>query len=402
MPGTSALGKRTPNNRPDDGRYAPALKQRRRDLPGVSGLLSAYAGTAPTVTLSGANAGTSITNAVHLYTVQQLGALTCVGAVLTSYSGSFDGSATGPSSITPFNGTSFQVYRIGLLTDAPVVEFQYRGVSSAYRVWVDGQPVTLAGTALPGGGAFYRVVVTFSTRAIRRVEVETDTGHLVEICIGPTDTIFPSQPRKGIRGVVMGDSYVEGTGATNRFTTFAQTFGQLAGWSETIASGSGGTGYLNVGAQSGRVKFRDRFANDVAAFSPDVILFTGGRNDNGYATLSAIQTEATALFNLAKSSLPSAACYVTGCFPASATEAASTSLLAVNAVIQAAAAGAGFPFLDVMGANAYITGGGRVGGGTGNGNADNLTSNDGVHPSQLGHDTLARVLFSRYSAALAA
>jgi lysophospholipase L1-like esterase len=55
-----------------------------------------------------------------------------------------------------------------------------------------------------------------------------------------------------------------------------------------------------------------------------------------------------------------------------------------------------------MVSNAYITGTGRLGATTSNGNADVLTSTDGVHPSPAGHDTLARVLLHRYAAALPA
>ena len=46
--------------------------------------------------------------------------------------------------------------------------------------------------------------------------------------------------------------------------------------------------------------------------------------------------------------------------------------------------------LDVMGAHAYITGNGDAGAAFGSSNADVLTSADGVHPTQAGHDELAR------------
>lgn len=72
-----------------------------------------------------------------------------------------------------------------------------------------------------------------------------------------------------------------------------------------------------------------------------MILFTGGRNDNGSAAASAVGAEAAALFALARTTLPHAACYVSSIFPASATEAADTGLNAVSAAIRTAATGAG-------------------------------------------------------------
>jgi lysophospholipase L1-like esterase len=47
-----------------------------------------------------------------------------------------------------------------------------------------------------------------------------------------------------------------------------------------------------------------------------------------------------------------------------------------------------------------LTGNGNAGSPTGTGNADVLTSADGVHPTQAGHDELGRQLFERLRAQL--
>jgi lysophospholipase L1-like esterase len=378
-----------------------AFGLRRRELPGTAGLLTAYGSGGPTVALGAANGPPSVFTGV----APNGPLVTTVGAVLAETS-ALDPASYGSVSISPISGNSFQVWRAGMTTDAPVINFQVRGNTAQYRVWVDGHPLTLTPSTLPGGGAFYMISVTFSGRAIRRVDLEIDSGLLAGIFVDATDTVFAPVSHKGIRAVIIGDSYTEGTGADSRLTAWGQTFGQLCGWAETVVSGSGGTGYVypgpGTGNYVGRVKYRDRFANDVAAFSPDVIVFTGGRNDVGNATPTAVQAEATTLFALAQSTVPGVRCFVTSTFPASATEAADTSLTAVSNAIKAAAQAAGFPFLDLMGSNAYITGTGHVGAPTGSGNADHLTSSDGVHPSQLGHDMLARAVFSRFVAALPA
>lgn len=364
-------------------------RPRRRDLPGLPSLLTAYTGTAPTLTTSAANAAVTIASPQYVgYTNAADPHLGVFGAKLAWAQD--DASALTPSSVVPTDGNSFQTYRAGIVTDAPLIGFNVRGTGIPYRFWVDGHPLSLTASTLPGGGAFYWLYLDFGgVRATRAIEMEMDSGHLAAIAVGSGDLAMPAAKR-GLRGVILGDSYAEGTGSTTRFTSWAQTFGQLCGWGETVVAGSGGTGYLATGSPTytGRQAFRTRFDAVVTVHNPDVVVVAGGRNDTSGFTTSQVGTEAAALFAKAQSALPNAQLVVTSTFPISSSEV--TSMQPYSDAIASAASAAGAVYLDVMGSNAYI------------GGTTNLLSGDGVHPNQAGHDALARALFRRYAAALPA
>jgi lysophospholipase L1-like esterase len=145
------------------------------------------------------------------------------------------------------------------------------------------------------------------------------------------------------------------------------------------------------------VPYRGRVRNDVLAWRPDVVVVTGGRNDSGFSAVRE-RAEATALFRQIRAALPHVVLIVTSAFPASQAEARNARLLALSEAIRAGSVGLADHYLDVMGNHAYITGNGDAGAPSGSGNADVLTSADGVHPTQAGHDELARQLFLRLRA----
>lgn len=374
----------------------PPWGPRARDLPARVGPLTATT-RPPAVQVSGANAPSALPDPVSLTEASPL--LTVLGARLTR---ALDPQAALPDSVSPISANSFQPYAVEFDTDAPMLEFGYRAVGGRYRIWIDDQPTVLTPVEDAGGGAFFRTLVTFGDRALRHVRFEVDGTRFTEVVVGRADTVLPA-PRRGLRAVIVGDSFVEGTGAAARFTGFAPTLGRLVGWGDVWASGSGGTGYLTsgpgTGTYTGRVAYRDRIAADCLAFSPQVVMVTGGRNDSRLPQRE-VQAEALALFSRIRADLASAQLIVTSVFPASAVEAQSRELRAVSDAISTSAEAAGAVFLDVMGPNAYITGDGRDQAPTGRGNSDVLTSADGVHPTQLGHEVLARALLQRYAVTL--
>ncbi|MDP9417365.1 MAG: SGNH/GDSL hydrolase family protein [Actinomycetota bacterium] len=375
---------------------AAPLIPRASELPGESGIPTASTAP-PTVTLSAANAGTSLASA-RTYTETATSVVRTLKAHLTR---SLDSAAAYPDSITPISTRSFQVYQTELRTDAPKVEVRFRAVGGRYRIWVDGHPISLSPRKDPGGGAFYRAKLTFPSRALRNIRFESDATRFTGFTVTSSDKVaLTPAPRK--RAVIIGDSITEGARANARFLGYAHTLCQLAGWTDCWVAGSGGTGYLANGAPAytNRVKFRSRIVNDAISRNPNVVLISGGRNDGAF-TATQVQSESLALFKQIRSALPNAEIIVTSTYPATEREAYNTGLLARSNAIKTSAKGLANFYLDIMGSASYITGNGNAGAPTGGGNSDIYTSSDGVHPTQAGHNALARQLFKRYKAQLA-
>jgi lysophospholipase L1-like esterase len=366
---------------------------RARDLPGEAGLPT-VAARPPQLTLSPANAATTIPSPVDLTESSRL--LVTRGAHLSRR---VDPLSAHSDSITPISSTAFQAYSIEISTDAPVLEIGFRAVGGRYRVWVDGHPTSLAPTSAPRDGAFYRLKVRFPSRGTRAVRFESDESRFTRFTVSTTDGVVPARAA-GQRAVVIGDSFAEGARADARFLAFGQTLCYLSGWTDCWVAGSGGTGYLATGASfPNRVKYRDRIVNDLTKWRPDVVVVTGGRNDGRFPPAQE-QAEALALFRQIRSALPTSLLIATSLFPSGRDEATSRTFVALSNAIRSSSSGLADYYLDVVGSHAYITGNGDAGAPTGSGNADVLTSGDRVHPTQAGHDELARQLFRRFRSQL--
>ena len=189
--------------------------------------------------------------------------------------------------------------------DGQQFEFSTKGFAgSAYRLMVYGQYVSATPTAGPGAaGSLYLTLVNFGSRATRRIRIEgSATFYFGGLNIGPNDTPpWPSSLPVGPRVVVMGDSFVGGTGASGAtVNAWFDTMAKLLGWRDVWATGLGGTGYLATGAF---VKFRDRVVADVINQSPDIVVVAGGINDTAF-TKAQIQTEAGLLYAQIRAALP--------------------------------------------------------------------------------------------------
>lgn len=304
-------------------------------------------------------------------------------------------------------------------TTAPDLELYLldkAGVSGQYRIKADGQYLAtgLQGPHKADGGLnWQRITWGDGSAAWRRPRLyEIEAGPLFRfggVKLPAVDTLWPAPVADGLTLLVHGDSFVEGTGASGGALVppFAAQVGLLLGQPNTVTSGLGGTGFLNT-ANGQRATFGQRLATDVLPFAPDVVVETGGINDDGLvgAGAGAVQAAVTAWLAALTAALPAVRVFMTGPMsPGSAGDAGS------NALVRDAkrAAAASFPdhvlFLDNI-AEAWVAGTGRSGAPKGDGNADWVTGGadgtDATHPTDAGHAYLARRVAGGIAAALAA
>ena len=273
---------------------------RKRDRPDPQ-LVQQVMATPPTVTIGGSGAASTIASAQSINSVVNNAA-----SPVFSYAGAPQVVMAGvaypdymfvrSSSVTTTNTFSSPM-TIEFEFDGPIFEFYMKGLTGqAFRLRVDGKLATLApNTAIPTDGGLYLIKVDLSTRANRRIQIELSGGYFGGLRIGPNDTVWPLSQKRGIRCVILGDSYTEGTGSTAAVSGYWKTFADLMNWTDVVNSGVGSTGYLAT--SGGRVKFRDRLNADILAYTPDVVIVAGGHNDTGFVN-SDIQAEAALLFAL--------------------------------------------------------------------------------------------------------
>lgn len=260
-----------------------------------------------------------------------------------------------------------------------------------HRVWADGNLIgtTPAVTGTPTGGELWYLVTLPDARP-RNIRIDFNGGtHFGGINIESTArTIGYPTLKKGPRCIILGDSFTEGTGASDVFRSYVNRLGLHMGWGDTWASGSGGTGYLATpaGFNPPRVTFRSRVTTDVINQNPNIVIIAGGYNDYGTYTPGQVGTEAGLLFDAIINGLPNAEVIVIG--PWSSKGGYQSGDSGESDAIKAQAVSRGLYFID-PGGESWITGTGRVGATTGVGNADTYISSDGIHPSDAGHAYLA-------------
>jgi hypothetical protein len=318
-------------------------------------------------------------------------------------------SAVSPYWVGSFGSTpspSFGGLGVEFCFDGSVFDIRLQGQGVGIRIMVNGQysmPQRITSRVAPSGGqGTYRHTVTFPNRANRRIRIELGpTAQFSGITCGTADTIWPPDWPKGPRVIVAGDSYA-GNGDPDLYPS---TLGGLLGWGDVWTTALGGTGYLAVGSF---VKLRDRIATDVIAFNPDIIVFSVGHNDCGFATKAQIQAECTLLYAQVRAALPNVKLITTG--PLWHNGSPDQGVIDCRDAIAAAVAtdtGAHL-FIDNIGAIApgvsllgWMRGTGRTNAPTGSGNADVYTSNDAVHPSQPdGQNYLGQRIASAITAAM--
>jgi lysophospholipase L1-like esterase len=325
----------------------------------------------------------------------------------------------------------------------------------AYRVWVDGAPLTLDQQKVTVTAASNQIIsvdfsATTNPTGPRVVELEVNDPWLAGVSIGPTDTLERwKTPRPTLLG--FGDSHTAGANGVAVGDTWLTWAARQLGM-DPINMGIGGSGFLQAaGGGTTAPNFRARITPDVTSMTPDVVVFLGGYNDVSVSTAAAIQTEATLAYQQLVAENPNSVIIPTGPFQQS--QAIGASMKAQDDAQRAAAVAAGLganyvSFVDplnlygstadwtastayvlgdtVRSANAvwkcvsahtsgatfatdqptrwratsFNTGTGKSTALAGNGNADVNISSDGIHSTAQGHRNLALFLASEIARVL--
>ncbi|MFZ1250159.1 MAG: SGNH/GDSL hydrolase family protein [Candidatus Microsaccharimonas sp.] len=329
---------------------------------------------------------------------------------------------TGGSSQNARSRGRYRFVHTGQLFEA---YFRMRGSSFNYRLYVDGLPTTTDMISVPiTASNRYYIKVEFNTVATRTIAFEVHDPEFGGIIIGPTDSI--RRPERGLLVAGMGDSHTMGANGVAWTDTWLRRSADALGLQFANVA-IGGTGYLN--GTTGN--FRNRLSPDLFPLKPDVVILEGSWNDSS-ATEPQLQAEATYVFGQIRQALPNALLIAAG--PWVTSHNLSTTLDAHDATLRAQAEASGWngyiSYRDPLGlktstaqwaastayalgdmvirngfvqlcvsshtststfdqtkwrSTAMVGGSGRVGATAGNGNADILVSNDGVHGTSLAH-----------------
>lgn len=288
------------------------------------------------------------------------------------------------------------------------VEFDFTGTEIAWlsrlyqpdsRVWifVDGQPVTeIAISADPissGVGSSVSVRLRFGSSRRRRITAYFQGSECRGFYKLAADTMTPATYAVAKKKMaVLGDSWSGGALGMNQLEAWPLMAGAIMGV-ELANCGLGGTGYvagsLPYGAAS-RI-------NPIVEWAPDYLVIYGSIND-GPTGLSAA---ARALYDNLATASTGTKIIVVGVQQRG--NVVTPLHVSNNEVLRAAAAASPNVkgFIDQIGQKVF-TGTGLVGTLKGDGNADYLLGNDGVHPTRIGHRYIATWLASQLSVYLQA
>jgi lysophospholipase L1-like esterase len=267
------------------------------------------------------------------------------------------------------------------------------GGTAPHIITVDGlvaANITDAALAAAGisGGDFARIPLTFTDARQRIIGYSqaTAASEFPGFDIAPAFPLaYPATLPKGPRFMISGDSFTEGTGSNGGFP-YAQWVAWHMGWPDVWQAGSGSTGYV---ADGQRLALIDRYQNDLINQAPDILVIAMGINDlTSYASTPATVTAAAAtIWDAVIAQLPATELVIVGPWSPKGGVYTDETLMALDAELHAMAKTRGLRFISPI-QEGWITGNGKVGATTGNGNADLYTSNDGTHPSPAGHEYL--------------
>jgi hypothetical protein len=297
-----------------------------------------------------------------------------LGTTMTVVSAYYFVTPSFPTSVSPNYCVEFDYY-------GTKFEYGYQGVGNlCTRVWVDGQPAETPYTSdATQDGAIHLRPVTFGSAGWRRIRIDLAVPFW-GVNTGPTDTVVPT-PVPTERLLVIGDSYGNGTGSSAGFNCYAHTMGQMLGYTAIKSLSVGSTGLL-AGAT-----YRSRAA-DWSAVGATAAAIQLSVNDNGSST-AAIAAELALLVPIVKALPTVKDVWVLGTAAKGGGDVASR--LAREPALAAAAAAAGVPYVSLISPYALWSGTGYAGATTGVGNSDIMMYSDNAHPSQAGHDMIAKV-----------
>jgi lysophospholipase L1-like esterase len=352
--------------------------------------------TPPTVTVITDTGATTITGATRRLPSRDGSDFTYLGATYANVGtvGSYT-NCYRQTGLTIANaaGQIGNLLRFEFETDTDQLEILVRSEDSThskYRIWVDGELANATESAVIGSSTSWRrIKIVFATATNRRITFEGQEMTFGGIWALPTRTTWPTSRDVGPKVIVVGDSYGTSFDTDVKWVwdSYAVVAGRLLNWNVNPSFVSG-TGYLQDGFGTGEANYGARFATDVAALSPDIVVFTGGTNDNGYIPLTLVQTAITSLFAAAKAALPTTRFLVLS--PWRPTDTLYTSLNTIAGYLYAQAVANGFTYVGQP--IEYIQGTGTVAAPTGVGNSDFYTLADAYHLNPAGYELLGRRL----------
>lgn len=256
-----------------------------------------------------------------------------------------------------------------------------------------GNTATLAfsDTGLAGGATLTRIFSSQSSRRMRRILLETYLAEFGGITLNKADTIYPAIPATS-RVLFIGDSLTQGVGANNSTFSYAAQAAQRLGFQDPDVYGILGSGYIVSG---GVTTFIQRLPG--VAYTPDLIITAGGRNDVGQ-TSGAITTAVAAYLAAVKAKWPNTPHTVL-----SPWYTADADVTTVGTAVAAACAAATppVPYIDLLAAK-IIVGTGTAGLPTGDGNADWVMASDRIHWTLLGHELVSEAVAAAIEGRLSA
>jgi len=280
-----------------------------------------------------------------------------------------------------------------LVTQAQVDVLVRRSGTAPFSIYVDGLLVreftdAEASAAGIGSGGSYRIPLTFADARSRVITVDWDSNSALivgfDTPIG-SGIAYPASGKKGPRVLFVGDSFTEGTGASGapNYVTWASWH---MGWEDVWRCGSGSTGYVEDGTRQSLV---DRYANDIITQAPDICVIAMGINDRtAYnSSPSSVTTAATTVWDAVIAARPQTQLIIVGPWSNRGGIYVDSVLVAMDTALAALASARGLRYISPI-QEGWITGNGKVGATTGNGNADIYISTDGTHPSNAGHEYL--------------
>ncbi|NUR28869.1 MAG: SGNH/GDSL hydrolase family protein [Catenulispora sp.] len=288
-------------------------------------------------------------------------------------------------------------------SDAPKIEFAVTGGTTTYQIEVDGQAVAASPRTYEfTGGAMFVTLDFGGVRKSRRYRWETDSsggGGWDGVAVTPADSVWAVP--KGLRVAVVGDSLVEQTGATDPNGGYAKVLGKLLGWDDVWCVAIGGTGFSKTNAGVGGTFGSSARVSDVVTANPDLLVIPASQNDAGLST-SQLTADALAAYQAYRTALPKVP-IICGGVPAASSVSATAGAAedAVKAAFDSWADKLSW-WIPVTRANdtgngsGWLFGNGNTSTPANNGNNDVMIGSDGAHPTQHGHNYLAR----RYAAAI--
>lgn len=264
---------------------------------------------------------------------------------------------------------------VDFMTDASIIEVRFLNYVTAVGIFVDGQPVqsTAYTTGAAGSAHLWKLDFTADSdpAKVRHIRVEGVNLVLTTIYTNATASIWAPDPSTRKLLAVMGDSYVQGTGAVQSQRHVGTLIAHLLGM-DHYWEGVGGTGWTSAGSNAPATRIQNRIG--ALNRKPDYLFIPFGYNDKAAADFTAHGTAFDAMMAAIRNYLPQTKVIIGAPWTPLGTQADLTNVRAFNL---AKASEYGLPFLDIDNlVNAS--------------NKSIYTGGDNVHPTVAGHYYLAQ------------